>query len=313
MHNVVRLLAVLAVAVLPITVHGAAQPMAPGALLDVEAGRAIVADTSGHAMAVSLADGRPLWVARELAWPFLEVSGRVLALGRIEVRGIGVLLLLDASDGSVIDRIAFDVPEHVAATVMPRPNGSFSVQAEPTTNGARIHWREVASPLRGAVFGDGSDEPTITEGAFDLVLDAQRNFAVPVRVAVAAPPNLRPDLTVAEQVPGLGERQFRSLGDVAAMSPKLQPDGRFGAVWEWNVRVRAAPRAIVGPTLPYAYLPFAVADGLLIYRGEPAVWREADGRVVQQGARLVAWGLATGRERWVIDVLDTSYRGPVPP
>lgn len=293
--------------------HAASERLTPGVLVDATAGRAIVADAAGFAQAVSLADGAPLWVSSEVAYPLLELPGRLLALGRIDSKGIGLLLLLDPSTGALLDRIAFDVPEHVAATVMPRPKATFTVQAQPTAQGARVYWREVAAPLRGAYYGDGSDEPRITEGAFDLVLDAARSLAIPLLDAPAPPAGPTPDLAPAERLSTLGERQFRGLGDASAMSSAPVADPVFGTRWQWSVQARGAEAAIAGPALPYAYLPFAVLGERLVYRTEPAAWRAADGSETGHGARLVAWDLARGGERWHVDVLDPVYRGPVPP
>ncbi len=291
----------------------AAERLAPGVLVDVDAGRAIVADAAGYAQAVSLADGASAWISSEPAFPLLETPGRLLALGRIEARGVGLLLLLDPADGSVLDRIAFDVPEDVVASVMPRPKAQFSVQAQATPEGARLFWREVAAPLRGAVYGDGSDEPRISEGAFDLVLDARRSLAIPLRDAVAPAAGPTPDLAPGERLSTLGERQFRGLADASAMSSAPVADATFGARWQWTVQVRGAGRAIVGPALPYAYLPFAVSGSTLVYRTEPAAWIDANGRTAGHPARLAAWDLARGVARWHVDVLDPVYRGPMPP
>jgi hypothetical protein len=293
--------------------HAGAQPLAPGVLVDAAAGRAIVADPAGFAQAVSLADGRIAWTSGEPAVPLLELPGRLLALGRIDARGVGLLLLLDPTTGALLDRIAFDVPEHVAANAMPRPKAAFTVVAEATAQGARVHWREVAAPLRGAYFGDGSDAARITEGAFDLVLDASRSLAIPLRDTPPAPVAPAPDLAPGERLPALGERQFRGLGNASAMSSAAVADPALGARWQWTVQARGARRAAVGPSLPYAYLPFALHESMLLYRTEPAAWLGEDGTPTAHGARLVGWDLARGVERWHVDVLDPVYRGPLPP
>jgi len=107
--------------------HAAASRLAPGVLVDADAGRAFVTDPAGFAQAISLADGRSAWISREPAVPLLESGGRLFALGRIEARGVGLLLLLDPATGEVLDRVAFDVPEHVAASLVPRPKVRFGI------------------------------------------------------------------------------------------------------------------------------------------------------------------------------------------
>lgn len=289
-----------------------ATAMAPGVLVDEAAARAVVADANGYARAVSLADGTTTWSSNDVAFPLLETRGSVVALGRSDVRGAGLLLLLDAATGAVQDRIAFEVPDEVRASVVPVPQSTFEAVAEATAQGARIHWRSTAAPLRGAVLEEGEGEPTVATGAFDLVLDGAQHMTIPRRGVVDAPLLPPPDLPAAERVPGLGERQFRSHGDLAAMSAAAVADERFGTAWRWTVRMRGTGDAIAGPTLPYAYLPFAVLDGLLVYRSEPVLWRNGD-RMDGHGARIVAWDLASDRERWHLDVFDPVYRGPLPP
>jgi hypothetical protein len=289
-----------------------AVPMAPGVLVDAGAKRAFVADAAGFAQALSLDDGSTAWISRETAFPLLQRGDSVIALGRIDSKGVGIVLVLDAADGTIRDRIAFDVPEHVAASVMPTPKATFTVQAQDNAQGVRVFWREVAYPLRGALI-PGEEGPRITEGAFELVLDVQRNFAMPLRGDVSAPLLPPPDLAADQRLPGLGERQFRALGDVAAMSSAPVADERLGAVWQWTVQARGGDGTFAGPRLPYAYLPFALIGEQLLYRTEPAGWVEASGAVVQHGAQLVAWDLAGGRRQWQVDVLDLVYRGPMPP
>lgn len=312
MHTLLRTTCLAAFLLVTVRANADATAMAPGVLVDEGAARAFVADANGYARSMSLADGTTAWSSNDVAFPLLETRGSVVALGRSDTRGAGLLLLLDATTGAVQDRIAFEVPDEVRANVVPVPQSRFDVVAEATAQGARIHWRSTAAPLRGAVLEEGESDPTVTTGAFDLVLDGVHNMTIPRRGVVDAPLLPPPDLSAAERVPGLGERQFRSHGDFAAMSATAVADERYGTAWRWTVRTRGAGDAIVGPTLPYAYLPFAVLDGLLVYRSEPVLWRNGE-RMDGHGARIVAWDLARDRERWHLDVFDLEYRGPLPP
>lgn len=313
MHALLRTASLAAFLLVAARANADATAMAPGVLVDEAAARAVVADANGFARSVSLADGTTAWSSNDVAFPLLETRGSVVALGRSDTRGAGLLLLLDAATGTVQDRIAFAVPDEVRANVVPVPQSKFDVVAEATAQGARIHWRSTAAPLRGAVLEEGESEPTVATGAFDLVLDGAQPMTIPRRGAVDAPLLPPPDLSAAERLPGLGARQFRSHGDFAAMSATAVADERFGTAWRWTVRTRGTGgAAIAGPTLPYAFLPFAVLDGLLVYRSEPVAWRNGE-RMEGHGARIVAWDLAGDRERWHLDVLDLEYRGPLPP
>jgi hypothetical protein len=292
--------------------HADATSMGDGVLVDREAARAFFSDAAGFARSISLPDGAPRWISQDSAFPLIETQGKLVALGRIDVKGVGLLLILDAETGNVLDRVAFDVPESVAASAMPSPKSTFTVQAQATPAGARIHWQHQGKPHRGAYIESDGDV-VITEGVFDLHLSASRNLTVPVTGPVDPVAAPTPDLAANERIASLGGRQFRGVDDAAVLATEAVADPLFGTLWRWTVRARGANRNAGSLTSPYAFAPFALIGDTLIYRAEAVAWRDADGREHAKGPRLVGHDLASGNVRWEIDALETHYRGPMPP
>jgi hypothetical protein len=292
--------------------HAAASELARGVLVDPAAARAYVADATGVLQARALPGGRVDWRTTEPADPLLDLGDRVLALGRIDTKGVGLLLLLDAADGRVLDRIAFDLPEHVSAVRAPQPDATFETVAERTAQGARIVWRHRHTPLRGA-YVPGEREPRYSEGALDVLLTPQRNFAVPLDRMPAVPAAPSAELLAAERLAGLEGRQFRSADDAAVMGSEARPDPVFGAAWHLTLRARASGRAAGSLVLPYSYVPFALLDDVALYRIEPTYWRDARGDAQGHPAQLVAFDLARNRQLWAVELQPLQFIGPVPP
>jgi hypothetical protein len=286
--------------------------MAPGVLVDREAGSGYAADAAGFLQALSLRDGSVRWISGEQAFPLAERDGQLYALGRVEAKGSGSLLVLDPRNGALLDRIAFDVPEHVAATVMPHPAGRFTISAVASANGLRLDWRHESRALRGALL-DGDEAPRVDAGAFELLAASGRSVLMPILEPGTAPAQPSPEVAPGARLAGVAGRQFRSVGDDAVLGSEAVADPTWGTAWRWTIRARAAERAAGELLSPYSFAPFVLLDDTLVYRSEPFAFSSANGAEVSQRARLVGYDLAAGRELWHLDVLDPVFRGPLPP
>jgi hypothetical protein len=293
--------------------NAATDVMAPGVLVDSATGRAYVADVGGRTQALTLAEGRALWASEEIALPLAERDGTVYALGQPGLVGVGTVLLLDAGTGVVRDRIAFDLPEHVEATVVATPKGRFTARLVDQDGTLRLYWRHVAQPLRGA-YEAGVSELRSDSGAVDLRASGSRVVAVPVTEAVEAPPAPAVNLAADQAIAGLDGRQFRGMGDTAVLASDVVEDARHGLAWRWTFQSRASTRAAGSLVMPQSMAPFAlVGDERVLFRAEAYGVRTAEGREQYEPTRLVLWDLAAGRERWRLPVLDPVYRGTLPP
>jgi len=312
LRNCARLAFLLAGAGAAGVANAAAAELARGVLVDAAQDRAWVSDANGLLHARVVSDGRLVWRTTEAADPLLEFGDRLLALGRIDTKGVGLLLLLDAADGRVLDRIAFDLPEHVAAVRAPQPGEKFEVSAERTPQGARLIWRNWSTPLRGA-YEPGENDPKYSEGAFDVSLSTNRNLAVPLEQVPELPAAPSIELAATERLAGLEGRQFRSADGSAVMAAEAIPDPAFGTAWRLTLRARANSRAAGSIDLPYSYVPFALLGEVVLYRTEAAYWRDARGEAQGHPARLVAFDLASNRQLWAVEVPPLHFDGPLPP
>jgi len=300
---------------------GQAAPVAlsPGVLLDLESHRAFVVDPSGFTQRLDLHGGAASWVSPEIAYPLVLADGVLVTLAAPDARGAAVLLLLDPGSGAVIDRISVDLPESVSANFFPSPKRRFKASAIDTPDGVRIFWSQESRTLRGAaiveVDADGNEvinPATIEQGAFDLVRDQDRYFAIPVRSAFALP--TPPVVALADRerladVPGV---QLRAADNRHVQTAQTRPHETFGLIHQWSIHDRTGQR-LGGYASPYAYTPFVVDDGTMVIRDLPIGFAASDGRWVERGTSLVAIDLASGTERWRVPVLDDEYRGPMPP
>lgn len=303
----------LALALLTAGHAAATEPLAPGVLLDTGIGRAYVADVDGRTQAITLTEGRALWASTEVSLPLIERDGTLYALGQPGLSGVGTVLLIDAATGVVRDRVAFDLPEHVEAAVLPTPKGHFTVRIAEQDGALRLYWQHVAQPLRGAYEAGVSDQ-RVDVGVVDLRTGGDRVVAVPVTGIDEAPVAPSVDVTADRQLAGLRGRQFRGLDDAAVLASEPVEDARFGLAWRWTFQARTAARPAGSLVMPQSTAPFALVDEeRVLFRAEAHGLRTADGREQYEPVRLVLWDLAQNRELWRLPVLDPVYRGTLPP
>ncbi|MFN7782356.1 MAG: hypothetical protein ACK5PG_06440 [Lysobacterales bacterium] len=311
------ILACALVAPLLANAEPAAVELGEGLWVETEEQRAYLSNPQGFPEARDLRGGTLLWTTQEPAFLLAPVGGRWLALGQTGKRGEGRLLVIDAVSGGVQQRIDFALPDGVSAAVNAEPLRRFNVQAETEAERVRLHWNYIEYPLRGALLA--ADGGAVASEGLHLqgVLEVDLGAASPsVRALSQATPQASvrsPGLAAADQLEGLGARQFRSADDAHAMAPEPREDAIFGSVWRWQFASRS--EGVIESTLdlPFAYAPFLLSEARLIYRAPPVGYREPSGAWKQEGLRLVVHSLADGREAWVAELLDREFRGTLPP
>jgi hypothetical protein len=313
--------AVVCIALLLLCMAATAQALMLGdeIVVDPSGETVYLVTPSGYTQAVAVDDGRTHWASREPASPVAWLDGRLLALGVPAQRGMGLLMIIDPATGETVDRMAFDVPENVAATREPRPLRRFSLQTEALPDRLRVHWRFVGKPLRGALLDRDEDgNPTIERtvpvdfGSFDVLADGARTLVIPLRSATEPPPPAGPALTDSESLPGVTGVQYRAADDTAVLASVAVPDDNFVTAYRWKIHARSDAKLLGEIRSPYAYAPFMVRGDVVVYRAEPVYQRRGDGHIAL-ASRLVGHDLATGVERWSIPVREAAYRGPLPP
>jgi hypothetical protein len=292
--------------------------LAGSILVEPQQAVAYLTDPSGHLHAVDLENGRSTWTSRERALPIQIVQDQLIALASVEQFGMGMLLVIERSTGSVMDRIAFDLPERVSAELSAKPHRRFEISATSRPDAVRLFWRYQSKPLRGqwinesAENGDNSASD-MQEGALDLTLSSTGNYVVPVRGAVSAPPVVGPNVAPANRLPGLLGRQFGSVdaAHILLSSPVDHPD--FGTLNRWELYERQSGVKLGALDSHYAFSEFLVQGQYLLYFAQPIAHRAEDGSWVEQGARLDCYDLKRGKSSWNVAALDLEYRGPMPP
>lgn len=299
--------------------HATPVALSPGVLVDLAGEHAFAVDPDGFTQKLDLGNGAASWVSPEKAYPLVVADGLLVTLAAPDAPGSAVILLLDPGSGGVVDRVSFDLPESVSANFFPTPKRRFRAAARDTLEGVRIIWSQESRTLRGAAIVEidaaGNEEinpGTVQQGAFDLVRDQERYYAIPVRTALAEPSPAPLALPAAARIPDLPGEQLRAADDRHVHVSEAVPHEQFGQVYRWSIHDRTGARK-GGYTSPYAFAPFVASDDLLVIRDQPFGHAERGDRWVERGARLVVIDLASGTERWSFQVLDSEYRGPMPP
>jgi hypothetical protein len=63
---------------------------------------------------------------------------------------------------------------------------------------------------------------------------------------------------------------------------------------------------------PVSMAPFVVVGSRLLYVAQPSARRSGEA-TVSEPLRLRALDVRSGAELWVLPIVDTAYRGPMPP
>lgn len=300
-------------------VSAAPVALSPGVIVMADEKAAFIADPQGFTQRISLDTGASSWLSGEKVYPLAVADGRLIGIGAPALPGSANLILLNPQSGALVDRVSIDLPESVTASLFALPNRRFGASLLDTSEGARIIWRYESSELRGAAVmetdqsGEEAINPiTVMEGAFDLVRSGDRYYAVPVRAAFDAPSVPAVVLANNERVAGIDGMQFRAADDAHIMASQAQSDARFGHVYTWSLYTRDGQRKGEFKS-PYSHVPFIVNGSQLLIRDQAVEYADANGDWVKLGTRLRAIDLASGTERWSVEVLDPEYRGPLPP
>ncbi len=320
-RGIFRLLLLILACTLGAPMQASAEPAAielgEGLWVEAEQQRAYLSNPQGFPEARDLKDGRLLWTAPEPAFLLAQVGKRWLALGQAGKRGEGRLLVIDAGSGGILQRIDFTLPDGVSAAVNAEPLRRFDVRADAEGGRVRLHWNYIAYPLRGALLAaDGgavASEGMQLQGVLEVDLAAASPVVRNLPDAALQTSLRSPALATAEQVEGLGARQFRSADDAHAMGAEAREDAVFGTVWRWQFASRSEGLLESSLDLPFAYAPFVLSDARLIYRAPPLGYREPSGAWRQEGMRLVVHSLTDGREAWATELLDRDFKGTLPP
>lgn len=290
--------------------------LAPGIVLDDGRNQLYAMDRVGRLQAIDYGTGAVLWRRSDAAMPLGLVGGILVALDGRKGLGGARLLALDPRDGALVGERDIAMPTEVRARARPGMSDRFEIVAVPVSGGLSLRWHYQRLPMRGAPAVAGDEPPgslIARAGVLGLSWDGATMAIVDGEV-------LPPDSPAFSVQALSGEGRIRHAeglqilaadGD-AVLASEAMSHPLHGVVFRWRI-LRRDGTSLGELISHYGSAPFAVRDGLLLYRRNPLLVVEADGGVVEQGSRLIGWDLASGRERWAIDVAEQRYFGPAPP
>jgi hypothetical protein len=294
--------------------------LAPGIVGRADRAEFFAAGPDGRVMRVVTRNGAVAAFGGERGYPLAVTDDKLLLLGLPGQHGEARLILLDAESGAVITRLTVVLPPEVSALPLPAPKSTFRARASGDSAALRVDWTFEKHPLRGAVVhdaeGQGSQmehESVVRSGAFVLGLGEASMTARFVRADEPAQPVPGIDLGAAERLAGIDGPQFRAADDASVLISSATPDAALGTVYRWELHDRGNGERLGELTVPYSQAPFVVSDEVVVYRIDPVMRLRSDGSREEHGARLIAFDLVEGRERWSIPVAEREWFGPLPP
>lgn len=290
--------------------------LATGAVVDAERGQAYYAAAGGQLRAVRLSDGAAAWVGPQTAWPLALVDDELVVLLKPRRPGELRLQRVDADAGGSGRVLVLSLPDAVHADATAQPQRRFTIRALPATgSGAlRLVWTYEERPLQGAMVASeegapGGGDSVREEGWLQLDLNSGQALELPG----LAPP-LDPLLAVDERVAIAGsERQFRAADAAHVQTSTARSHPQLGTEWQWQLHAADGGARVGGVSLPVAYAPFQVVDEQLLVQLPAYAWRVSTSRFAVRNLRLAAFDLASGSERWSVDLADPDFKGAMPP
>lgn len=287
-----------------------------GVVVDPEARRAYYSAAAGGLRALDLADGSEIWNSARGGWPLAVVDQQLVVLARPRARGELRIELRDPGAGDGSRTLLLKLPDAVHADPTAQPQRRFQIRALPATtaNALRLAWEFREQPLQGALLatGDG-DMPAIDRVQLSGWLQVDL-AAGGVQVLEGEAPQPDPLVPAQQRIAGLSAvHQFRAADGrhLQASAPNEHP--QLGTNWRWQLHAAAGGERVGGVELPVAYAPFQLHAGQLLVRLPPYAWRAGAAGFEVREARLAAFDLTRGVERWSVDLADPEYRGELPP
>lgn len=294
--------------------------LAPGIVGNGERSQFFAADPDARVLRIVTAEGAVAAFGNARGYPLALVDGKLLMLGLPDRYGEARLVLASVDSGEVVARLTVALPPEVSAFPLPSPKRTFRARASGDAAALRIDWTFEQFPLRGAVVHDAEGRGSLVDpdgvvrsGAFVLSLGDSTMSARFARADEPEPPLPSIDLGAGERIAGVEGPQFRAADDASVLVSFAAPDDALGTVYRWELRDRINGERLGGLTVPYSQAPFVVSDELVVYRIDPVMRMRSDGTREEHGARLIAFDLAAGRERWSIPVAEREWFGPLPP
>jgi len=259
----------------------------------------------------AIRDGKLAWTSGEQGLPIAIIGGALLAQIPATRIGEGRLLWINAASGKAGARFTVTLPNDVMAGLGPRANQHFEITPEVSGSQLLLHWRYSFRPLRGAVSENDEAEEISRSGL--IALSAGASTAESREASGRVAPRLVYSLSADEQLSNQSGHQFRASDDRHVLASEGFDDPQFATRYRWRILDRSSGAALGQIESIQSMAPFFVEGSTLVMRATRSVQTLADGRNAEFGERLIGFDLKTGVELWSANVLDSAYRGLLPP
>ena len=291
--------------------------LSPGVVVDAARSQIFYADANARLQSRSVHDGALRWQSEERGLPLGIIDAALLVQIQPERTGQARLAWVNTQTGALTERINVPLPDDVLAGVEPQSNQQFEITATLDGKRLQLHWQYHYRPLRGALLEEDSDgtQERSRNGVFSVSAGATTAAILDART-VLAPPRLVYALDGTDALSDVAGRQFRSTDARNVLASVAVDDPEFGSRYRWNVLDQAGTK-LGEINAIQSMAPFFVSNSVLVVRAAAVLSKRADGSFSQVGERLVGYELSTalssGTELWSVPVLDSVYRGVVPP
>ena len=305
-------LAVLIPAMMATSLAVAQSPyeLRPGVLIDPVEERVFLMGPEGID-AILLDLGTLAWHSEEAAMPLAFRKGNLVALADNQAFGELRLVVLDAKNGTVLEKVTVELPQAVLARPNDSLSSSFRIWADrgrADRDTVQLSWRFEHRVAQGLLPTGLTPPPRVESGS--VLVHPPTGSAARL---LGRPEEPRRDVLAgeSERLPGVPGRQFVSAEGIHILTSHRENNDSVWNKYRWTLYTRRGER--LGSLATHtSYASFSVIDSLLVYETR-SFKRRLGGETVAFGPMVRAVALESGIEQWARRLRETAYRGPYPP
>ena len=288
-----------------------------GVVIDPVAHLACVMSEKGGIDAVDLQSGERRWHSKDGDKPIALADHLLLAMEASSSKGqvLGLVVLDIHADGRSVRTQTVELPASVVTGVDDLRTSEFMIGGKAAGRDVAVSWA-FASHLRRARgrLPPGEEgfaaDPPVARGAFRIDLATGATSDATSGADLVPFLSSRP-LSATEQLPIDKGVQFVSADGSHVLSAARVSRAATEDRYVWTLSDRASGRELGRMRTRWSSGPFFMSSNDVIFLTH-RIGRWVEGKVVEEGVRVRAVDLDSGKERWVWPIRDTSFHGPTP-